>query len=154
MRFGFAAIMIAFGIACATHDTSLIQTEVITYPKGALVQYQGHSLGRAPVTITLPQDHAGHLTEHAEVRAVPNTEQPALYAQNRVFDPSNRLDRVPDRIMIDLNMHASNMIVMPEQVTTHVERDSSSSISAKPKPIDRGKPTQAVGIDRWSPGNY
>lgn len=144
--------MIALGIACATHDRSGIQTEVVTFPKGALVQYQGHALGRAPVRITLPQDESGRLTERTEVRAVPNSEQPMLFAQSRVLDP-NRADRVPDRIMIDLYLHGTNMIAEGPRATSHVEIASGSS-SHKIKAIDRGKPTQVIGLDRWNPGMY
>jgi len=146
--------MIALGIACATRHPGVIQTEVVTFPKGALVQYQGHALGRAPVKIVLPQDNAGRLTERAEVRAVPNTEQPMLVAQSRLFDPANRADRVPDRIMIDLFLPGSNAVAEALPATTHVETASKRSDSPKRKPLDRGKPTQAIGLDRWNPGIY
>lgn len=156
MRVCVAAALIALGIACATRSDRearpVVQTQVVTFPHGALVQYKGHDLGRAPVHIVLPQDENGRLTERAEVRAVPNSNQDTLYAQSRIFDPGTRTDRVPDRIMIDLTLRGTNEAPTNAIITTQVESASAKSSSKRVKPVERSKPTQAVGLDRWNPG--
>jgi hypothetical protein len=154
MRLCVAATLIALGIACATRDAGLIKTQVVTYPEGAIVQYKGHSLGRSPTDIILPQDTMGHLAERTEVRVIPNTAQPHLYAQTRVFDPSNNVERIPNRIMIDMTLHDTNSVPATNALVTSTEELSEPRSAQKPKPVDRGKPTQAIGIDRWSPGIY
>jgi hypothetical protein len=153
MRFSFAVILVALGIACATSHKNQIKTQVVTFPDGAVVQINGTNAGRAPASIILPQDKDGNLTGRAIVKAVPNSKQKSLYPQVRVFDPAQRSDRVPDQIVIDMTLLGTN--------TPHAELASSTQAEppkkrAKPhyKYIERSKPTQAVGLDRWNPGEY
>ncbi len=156
MRFCVVATLIGFGIACATRtdrQAHLLETEVVTFPQGALVQYEGRSLGRAPVKIVLPQNEEGRLTGRAEVRAIPNTEQSTLYPQRRIFDPSNRVDRVPNRIMIDLTLQGTNPPIVAQVTGTNANVIAQNSVR-KQKPVERSKPTRAIGLDRWNPGEH
>jgi len=129
-----------------------VKTQVLTFPDGAIVEFNGEYLGRAPAEVVLPQDPNGRLTGRAVVRALPNTQQPSLFAQTRVFDPIDRVDRVPNRIMIDMRL--KNGSLPPEWETTHVETATKSSPRPKIPYTERSKPTQAVGIDRWNPGHH
>ena len=131
-----------------------MKTQIITFPNGAIVEYNGERLGRAPAEITFPQDEYGRLTERAVVRIIPNTHQPTLFAQNRVFEPGDRSDRVPNRIMIDMTLPGTNSVAAGRAPTTHVEEDTEQSVRPAVPYTNRGKPTQAVGLDRWKPGIY
>jgi hypothetical protein len=156
MRICVAASLIALGIGCATpmRGPGMVETQVITYPDGALVEFNGESKGRAPAKIVLPQDEHGRLTERAVVRIIPNTAQPTLFAQNRVFEPTERTDRVPNRIFVDMTLPGTNSIASGRAPTTHVEKDTEKSVRPPVPYTERGKPTQAVGLDRWKPGIY
>jgi hypothetical protein len=151
MKLCWAATLVALGMACVMRDPAMVKTQVITFPDGALIEYNGTPHGRAPAEVILPQDSSGRLTGHAVVRALPNTAQSTLYAQSRVFDPSNRTDRVPDRIMIDMTLRDINA---PASIgeSGSVETSTKASARTQRKPVDRGKPTQPVGLDRWNPG--
>src|SRR5688572_4148521 len=98
MRLCLSAALIALGIACATNknEPRVVKTQVITVPDGALVEFNGKPAGRAPAQIILPQDEHGNLTKTAELIIVPNSDQPTLIPQRRVFDPSARTERVPN----------------------------------------------------------
>ena len=156
MRIYLAASLIALGIGCATpmRGPGMVETQVITYPDGALVEFNGESKGRAPAKIVMPQDEHGRLTERAVVKIIPNTAQPTLFAQNRVFEPTERTDRVPNRIFIDMTIPGTNSIASGRPPTTHVEKDTEESVRPPVPYTERGKPTQAVGLDRWKPGIY
>jgi hypothetical protein len=159
MKPSLAAVLaglIVSAIGCATGgDPGVISTQVITFPDdGALVEYNGKSMGRAPAKITMPQDENGNLTERAVVRVIPNTDQPALFAQERVFAPGERADRVPDRIMVDMTDAGTNAIASGHAPVAEVEKDSERKVRSAVPYVNRGKPTQAVGLDRWSPGIY
>jgi hypothetical protein len=159
MRLLLAGTFIAFitsGIACVSREKGPLKTEVVTFPEGAIVEFNGHRVGRAPAAVILPQDTNGRLTERAVLRAVPNTAQSTLYAQSRVLDPSAREERVPNQIMIDLTLRDTNSTpaTVASLPSTHVETSSKTGKVVRPRPADRGKPTQPVGIDRWNPGIY
>lgn len=149
--------IIALGMACVSREKAPLKTEVVTFPEGAIVEFNGRRVGRAPAAVILPQDTNGRLTERAVFRAVPNTAQAALYAQSRVLEPSARDERVPNRIMIDLTLRDTNsapLTLAASSTSTHVETSSKTGKVARPRPADRGKPTQPVGMDRWNPGIY
>jgi hypothetical protein len=116
-----------------------IQTEVITFPKGGIVEYNGRRMGKEPVTLVLPQDSAGWLTNRVEVRALPSDE--SLYAQSRVLDPATRYDRVPSRILIDLSAipDTPNKVDLVQR-EEHIEKQKARD-QRKPGP----KPTRPVG---------
>ena len=133
-------------------DPGMVETQVISYPDGALVEFNGKSMGRAPAKIVLPQDEHGRLTERAEVLVIPNTAQPTLFAQRRVFEPGERTERVPNRILVDMSLPGTNSIASGRAPTTHVEKDTEKSLRPPVPYTERGKPTQAVGLDRWKPG--
>jgi hypothetical protein len=138
---------------CVVRDQSPIKTQVVTYPEGAIVEFNGRPVGRAPAAVVLPQDTNGRLTERTTLRAIPNTAQPMLIAQTRVLEPGTRTDRVPDQIMIDLTLRDTNNPVPP----TVAQVQSTPSTDTRPvrsRPADSGKPTRPVGIDRWNPGIY
>lgn len=147
-------VVVMSAVGCATNGPKVVETQVTTFPDGALVEYNGKSMGRAPARITLPQDEKGKLTERAVVRVIPNTDQPTLFAQERIFEPEERVDRVPNRIMVDMTKAATNVVASGRPPTTHVEKDSERSVRPPVPYVNRGKPTQAVGLDRWSPGIY
>ena len=138
---------------CIVRDQSPIKTQVVTYPQGATVEFNGRPVGRAPAAVILPQDTNGRLTERTVLRAVPNTAQPMLIAQTRVFEPGTRSDRVPHKIMIDLTIRDTNAPVglMPTPVQT---APTTNNQPIRLRSTDSGKPTRPVGIDRWNPGIY
>jgi hypothetical protein len=156
MRGCLLTVLIACGLGCAlpARDPGMVKTQVITFPDGALVEYNGQSMGRAPAKVILPQDEGGRLTQRAVVRVIPNTDQHTLFAQQRVFEPGERIERVPNRIMVDMTIPGTNTIVNGRPPTTHVEKDTERSVRPAVPYVDRGKPTQAVGLDRWTPGIY
>jgi hypothetical protein len=152
MKFYAVTVVIAaLGIGCASRrEPMLVKTQVVTFPDGAVIEYNGSYLGRAPASVILPQDMDGRLTERAVIRALPNSGQRHLITQSRVFDPTNRLDRVPDRVLIDMSRPGTTEL-SGEIETVRVEKPAAGQeISA----VERGKPTQAVGLDRWNPGHH
>lgn len=156
MRLCLSAILIFLGIGCATNknEPNVVKTQVVTFPDGALVEFKGKPAGRAPAEIILPQDEHGYLTEMAEVIVVPNSDQPELYPQRRVFDPRNRTERVPNRIMVDMTRGSTNQTQLASTRQNHVETETKKGPRPPVPYVDRGKPTQAVGLDRWNPGIY
>ena len=155
MRLLLAGICIGFGIACVSRDPGIIKTQVVTYPDGALVEFNGRPVGRAPAAVVLPQDSNGRLTERVVVRAVPNTAQKTLFAQSRVLDPQHREAPVPHQIMIDMTLRDTNSpLPLLTNQTTHVETATRTNTVRRSRPAESGKPTRPVGIDRWSPGIY
>lgn len=157
MRVFAGAICLGLGLlgtGCISSEQRMVETQVITFPDGALVEFNGQKHGRAPAKIVFPQDENGRLTERAEVLVIPNTDQATLFAQQRVFEPGERTDRVPDRIMIDMTKAGTNSVPNHRAPTTHVEKDSEKSVRPPVPYVNRGKPTQAVGLDRWKPGIY
>jgi hypothetical protein len=152
MKFWLAAMVMSLGMGCATGPAGVVKTRVVTFPEGALVEYNGTALGRAPASVVLPQDAEGRLTQRAVVRAVPNTNQDRLYAQSRVFDPTNRMDRVPNRILIDMRLRGTNEPVAEVEMSEVVREESKPRSRHQFPYVDRSKPTQAVGLDRWNPG--
>jgi hypothetical protein len=156
MRLCLSVILIALGIGCATNknEPRVVKTQVITVPDGALVEFNGKPAGRAPAQIILPQDEHGNLTKTAELIIVPNSDQPTLIPQRRVFDPSTRTERVPNRILVDMTKGSTNFAQAATGAATQIETQTKKS-SRPPVPYaNRGKPTQAVGLDRWNPGIY
>jgi hypothetical protein len=152
MRLSIAVAFMVLGMACATRSPKTVKTEVITYPDGALIEYNGQPAGRAPAGIVLPQDSEGRLTGRAVVRALPNTKQDQLYAQTRTFDPVDRRDRVPNQIMIDMRDLGTNAPV-EIAITNQVEQGTRTSGYRIPR-TERSKPTQVLGLDRWDPGHH
>src|SRR5688572_25803564 len=108
MRLFPIGVFLCLVIGCVTPKSGPIKTQVVTYPEGAIVEFNGLPVGRAPAAIILPQDNNGLLTERTVLRAIPNTAQTTLYAQSRVLDPATRKDRVPDQILIDLTQRDVN----------------------------------------------
>ena len=147
-------MLVVFGAGCVSRDPGMVKTQVVAFPDGALVQYNGENMGRAPAKIVLPQDENGRLTERAELRVLPNSEQAHLYPQQRIFEPGTRVERVPNRIMVDMTQPGTNEVRMARAKSTHIESESETSVSRSVPYVDRGKPTQAVGLDRWKPGIY
>ena len=139
---------------CISSEQRVVKTQVVTFPDGAIVEYNGERVGRAPAEVVLPQDENGRLTERAVVGIIPNTDQPTLFAQERVFEPRQRTDRVPNRVMVDMTLAGTNAVASGRAPTTHVEKDTEQSVRRELPRVDRGKPTQAVGLDRWNPGIY
>ena len=157
MKVCVSAILIAitaFGLGCVSSKQGIVETEVITIPDGALVEFNGEKRGRSPAEIVFPQDEHGRLTERSVVRIIPNTGQPTLFAQDRVFEPGERVERVPNRIMVDMSLPGTNVVASGHSPTTHVEKDTEKSVRPPVPYTNRGKPTQAVGLDRWKPGIY
>jgi hypothetical protein len=156
MRLCLSAILIVFGVACATnkHEPNVVKTQVVTFPDGALVEFNGKPAGRAPTQIILPQDEHGYLTEVAEVIVVPNSDQATLFPQRRVFDPRNRTERIPNRIMVDMTRGSTNQVQLATAAQNQVETETKKGPRPPVPYTDRGKPTQAVGLDRWNPGIY
>lgn len=155
MKLWAAAAIAVLGMGCVTRDPKVVKTQVVTYPDGAIVHYNGNYLGRAPAEVVLPQDAQGRLTQQAVIEALPNTKQEQLFAQRRVFAPEDRSERVPNRVMIDLRFFDPDAPAMPptsaaSPVESPVERHLPRKVPYSP----RGKPTQAVGINRWDPGVY
>jgi len=152
-----AAAFLALGVGCMTRDPGMVQTQVVSFPDGALVEFNGQPMGRAPAKITLPQDSEGRLTERAEVRVLPNSNQPELYPQVRTFEPPKtmaRTERVPNRIMVDMTRGGTNEMRMARRETAQTEKDSKRRARPAVPYTERSKPTQAVGLDRWKPGIY
>ena len=157
MRWLAAGTCIALGIACVSRDPGPIKTEVHTFPDGGIVEFNGQRVGRAPAAVTLPQDSNGRLTERSVLRALPNTAQVTLHAQNRVLEPSSRTERVPNRILIDLTqpgINGSDANLQVAQTQIKSSGSTGTNQSKRPRRSDRSKPTQPVGIDRWNPGIY
>ncbi len=156
MRFLLSAFLVlAAGCVGVVRDNVPIKTQVVTYPQGATVEFNGRPIGRAPAAVVLPQDTNGRLTERSVLRAVPNTAQPMLVAQTRVLEPTELTERVPDQIMIDLTLRDTNTPSISASPNTATSKATSSKSSPKrSRPMDSGKPTRPVGIDRWNPGIY
>lgn len=143
------------GIGCVTREPGLVQTQILSYPDGAVVEYNGQRLGRTPAKVTLPQDSGGRLTEKAEIRLLPNSDQATLFPQVRTFDPATRGDRVPDRIMVDMTRGGTKATTsLAQGKASHIEAETKSSARPPVPYTERSKPTQAVGLDRWKPGIY
>jgi hypothetical protein len=88
------------------------RTQVVTFPAGGMVEYNGRLMGREPVALILPQDKHGRLAARSVIRAAP-TERMAE-AETRVLDPGIRAERVPDRIMLDISPYtAKNSDLQP-----------------------------------------
>ena len=104
----------------------------------------------------LPQDEEGRLTERAEIRVLPNSNQPELFPQSRIFEPSAHDTRVPDRVMVDMTRGGTNEVRVTETAEVQTEGENLKAKAPKhPVPYtERSKPTQAVGLDRWKPGIY
>jgi hypothetical protein len=154
MKLGAMAVVFLLATGCASRQPDVVKTQVITFPDGALIEFNGQPAGRAPARVVLPQNAEGRLTDRAVVRALPNSKQDQLYAQTRVFDPAEREDRVPNQIMIDMREPGPDHTPLPLENTTHVEQASQRAARSKILHTDRSKPTQAVGLDRWNPGKY
>lgn len=154
MKLCVTATLLALGMGCATRDPGAIQTRVVSFPDGALVEYNGRPIGRAPAKITFAQDAEGRLTEKAEIRLLPNSDQGTLYPQIRTFDPGQRTDRVPDQIMVDMRNGGTNEVALARGQATHIEIETKKSTRPPVPYTERSKPTQAVGLDRWKPGIY
>lgn len=155
MRISLAAFLIALATGCVSRDPAVIKTQVVAFPDGALVEYNGQNIGRAPAKIVLPQDENGRLTERAEIRLLPNSNQDHLYPQQRIFEPGTRIDRVPNRIMVDLTRTGTNGVRLASGSAPEVETNANDKSPRRAVPyVDRGKPTQAVGLNRWKPGIY
>src|ERR1043165_3105567 len=118
MRLLVAGTFFALGIACVMRDPAPVKTQVVTFPDGAIVEYNGRAVGRAPAAVVLPQDENGNLTERVVVRALPNTAQPTLFAQSRTLEPGGRNERVPNQIMIDMTLHDTNTLAAGPQSTS------------------------------------
>jgi hypothetical protein len=154
MRLSLVCLLVGTGCVGVVRDNVPVKTQVTTYPEGATVEFNGRPVGRAPAAVVLPQDTNGRLIERTVLRAVPNTAQPMLVAQTRVLEPT-REDRVPDQILIDLTLRDTNSpIDSTIQATNNPPFASTNSRPSRTRPLDRGKPTQPVGIDRWNPGIY
>ena len=155
MRLLLAGTWIALGLACATHhQKGPLKTEVVTFPDGAIVEFNGKPVGRAPTAVVLPQDSNGKLLERVTLRALPNTRQDMLFAQTRTLEPSSRDERVPNRIMIDMRVHDTNTLAGSKATVEAVNTSWKTNKTIRSRPADRSKPTQPVGIDRWNPGIY
>ena len=155
MRLLLALVMASCATGCTLHDQVPIKTQVVTFPEGAIVEFNGRPVGRAPAAVILPQDTNGRLTERTVLRALPNTAQPTLIAQTRILDPSGLTERVPDRLMIDLTLHETNAPLSQLQAgTIPVHSGPTNNRPFRIRTPDRGKPTQPVGLDRWNPGIY
>lgn len=154
MKLCVTASLLVIGIGCATRDPGAIQTRIVTFPDGALVEYNGKPIGRAPAKITLPQNAEGRLTEKAEIRVLPNSDQTTLYPQIRNFDPSSRTERVPNQILVDMRAGGTNQVALASGQATHVETETKRSTRPPVPYTERSKPTQAVGLDRWKAGIY
>src|SRR5437868_5244448 len=100
----WAALILVLASGCVVHDQVPIKTQVRTFPDGAMVEFNGRPVGRAPAAVILPQDTNGRLVERTVIRAIPNSAQPALLAQSRVLEPGDRTERVPDYVMIDMTL--------------------------------------------------
>jgi hypothetical protein len=65
---------------------------------------------------------------------------------------------VPQRILIDLTLPGTNSVAETltnsSNKTTHVESATRRGSVPRVRPVDNGKPTRPVGIDRWNPGIY
>jgi hypothetical protein len=154
LRVFLCAMVAGLGLGCVTKKPGVVQTQVISFPDGALVEFNGEPMGRAPARITLPQDEHGRLTERAEVLVLPNSSQAELFPQRRVFEPRARETRVPDRIMVDMTRVSTNEMRLARGSSTHVQTESKRSNRPTVPNTERSKPTQAVGLDRWKPGIY
>ena len=154
MKVMLGAAAAALGLACATKDPEFVQTQVISFPDGALVQLNGTPMGRAPARVTFPQDAQGRLTERAEIRVLPNSNQPELHPQSRIFEPRTRDTRVPNRIMVDMTRGGTNIAALAQSNSAD-EKTQPKTVTRRTVPYtERSKPTQAVGLDRWKPGIY
>ena len=155
MRLLLTGIWCFLAIGCVSHDPRPLKTEVVTYPEGAMVEFNGRTVGRAPAAVILPQDSNGKLTERVVLRAVPNTAQSTLLAQTRVFEPGSRSERIPNRILIDLTLRDPNAppVAFTNQ-TASAKTAGKTNRVIRARQTDRGKPTQPVGLDRWNPGIY
>lgn len=156
MRLCISALLLVFGIACTTNknEPRVVKTQVVTVPNGALVEFNGQPMGRAPASIVLPQDEHGNLTESAELLVLPNSDQGTIFPQRRVFDPKARTERVPDRILVDMTQGSSNYTAVASGSAAQMETATRKNRLPPVPYTDRGKPTQAVGLDRWNPGIY
>lgn len=149
-----ALLLLATGCVGVVRDEVPIKTQVVTFPEGAIVEFNGRAVGRAPAAVILPQDTNGRLIERTVLRAVPNTAQPMLVAQTRVLEPDARTERVPHQIMIDLTVGATNQAAPSSPRAATLQNTSTNNAAAKRRPMESGKPTRPVGIDRWNPGIY
>jgi hypothetical protein len=154
MRVVLGSLVLALAVGCATHKEKKTETQVVTFPDGAIVQFNGQNAGRAPAKIILPQDDYGQLTGRAVVRAIPNTKQQNLVEQVRVFDPNERKDPVPNQIVIDMTLPSTN--ATPQEIAAAVQEESRPKVRKRAPyvHVERSKPTQAVGLDRYNPGEH
>lgn len=139
---GLVAGISLFCSGCVSHDGP-IRTQIVTYPDNGIVEYNGKQLGRAPASITLPQDENGRLTKRAVVRVFPK-HAPHLVAETKIFEPGSE-ERIPNRVLIDLTGYNSTNST-PEQLA-----EARARVRQTRKPLkytERSKPTQVVGIDR------
>jgi hypothetical protein len=139
MRKSLYCVGLALAAGCVMPHRGPIQTEVVTFPRGGIVEYEGRRIGKEPVTLVFPQDSAGRLTNRVVVRALPMDD--SLYAQSKVLEAAGRVDPVPSRIMIDLS-------AIPDS-TNKVDLVKRDEKLEKAKEIDQRKPgpkpTRPVG---------
>lgn len=142
VRLCVAACFAAVLTGCVSNTPEVRRTQVVTFPEGGIIEYNGVELGKAPAMITLPQNEHHELIGRAVVRAIPR--EPHREPATRVFEPGERKDRVPDRIVLDLTGYQSTNFV-------HIMRENPIAPPPPRKPkytyTPRSKPTQVIGID-------
>ena len=149
MTRGLLPVLGLMGILCAGCDTLTVKntggdgkprpTQIVTYPDHAIIHVDGKYKGKSPVLVTLPQGTNGMVTGRMTIEAIPTS--PFLNPQVVVFSPSNRVDRVPDRYMIDLTLPAA-----PETALAAARSSERSFITSRvpwpqPSRSAKGQPT-------------
>jgi hypothetical protein len=127
---------------CVVGSNRPIKTEIVTYPRGGVVEVDGKQMGTEPVTITLPQNEKGHLTSKVEIRAMPEDER--LYAQTKIFDPADpaRKGQVPSRVLLDLSASPDG----EDRVDVReIQQEQKAARKEQRLKEERGKPTRPVG---------
>lgn len=127
---------------CLVNRERPLRTEIVTFPEGGIVEVNGKRYGKEPVTVELPQNEKGQLTERVEIRAVPQDQR--LHAQTRVLetDNPNYKVQVPSRVMLDLrdipdSTNKVNLVKLQRE--QGIERKQIQATQP------RSKPTRPVG---------
>lgn len=113
-------------------------TQIITYPSSAIMHVDGAYIGKSPILVTIPQTTNGMINGVLTVQAFP--EDPFLSPQVIVFSPSNRVDRVPDRFMIDLTLAQTNHPSLAEARKAEKSFITSRVPWRQPPPTAKGQP--------------
>jgi hypothetical protein len=136
-----SAVTLLLG-GCAVGPSRPLKTQIVTFPEGGIVEVNGKRYGKEPLTIALPQNEKGQLTENVEIRALPSDHH--LHAATRVLaaDHPDHKVQVPGRVVVDMRQVPDSTNVVNLVKLERERKIERKQIKAQES---RSKPTRPVG---------